>query len=305
MTDHERFLQRMSNSSPSRPTGHFLPFIAVFAGVLILWYAGAIVLNAPQAKALLPPADQSDFWALVHASWTMQRPELPTPHQVLITLGHSVFGNALISPRNFLYHMAVTAKETLAGLMLGLVLGIAVAAGIIRWRTLDRSLMPWVIASQTVPILAIAPMVVVVLGNMGITGLFPKAAIAGYLCFFPITVAMVSGLRAADPLALDLMRTYSASDWQIFRLLRWPASLGYLFPSLRVAVALAVVGAIVAELPTGAVAGLGARLLAGSYYGQITDMWVALVLSSLLAVFGLIGVRLVEMLVIARRGGRL
>ncbi len=288
-----------------RPAGgRILPFAAVFAGVLIAWYAGAVLLNAPQAKAMLP-AGHAGLWVLARASWTMQRPELPAPQQILFTLGHSVFANPLTSPRNFLYHMAVTAKETLAGLLLGLILGIAVAAGIIRWRTLDRSLMPWVIASQTVPILAIAPMVVVVLGNLGITGLFPKAAIAGYLCFFPITVAMVSGLRAADPLALDLMRTYSAGNAQVFRLLRWPASLGFLFPSLRVAVALAVVGAIVAELPTGAVAGLGARLLAGSYYGQTIDMWVALVLSSLLAVLGLAGVRLIERLVIARRGGRL
>jgi len=296
---------RMSTRHERPAGGSILPFATVFAVVLIVWYAGAVLLNAPQAKAVLPPADRGHLWALLSACWTMQRPELPAPHQVLFTLGHSLFDNPLTSPRNFLYHMAVTAKETLAGLLLGLLLGIAVAAGIIRWRTLDRSLMPWVIASQTVPILAIAPMVVVVLGNLGITGLFPKAAIAGYLCFFPITVAMVSGLRAADPLALDLMRTYSASNAQIFRLLRWPASLGFLFPSLRVAVALAVVGAIVAELPTGAVAGLGARLLAGSYYGQTIDMWVALVLASLLAILGLLGVRLVEMLVIAGRGGRL
>jgi NitT/TauT family transport system permease protein len=285
--------------------GAILPFAVILAALLVLWYGGAVVLNGPQAASLMPSASRGNLWALARACWSMQRPELPAPHQILLALADSVFTNPLTSPRNFLYHMAVTAKEAAAGLALALVLGIGLAVGIIRWRTLDRSLMPWVIASQTVPILAIAPMVVVVLGNLGITGLFPKAAIAGYLSFFPITVGMVGGLRAADPLALDLMRTYSATDSQVFRLLRWPASLGFLFPSLKVAVALAVVGAIVAELPTGAEAGLGARLLAGSYYGQTTQMWVALMLASLLAVLGLAAVGLVERLVIALRGGRL
>ncbi|MBV9758083.1 MAG: ABC transporter permease subunit, partial [Alphaproteobacteria bacterium] len=168
-----------------------------------------------------------------------------------------------------------------------------------------RSLMPWVVASQTVPVLAIAPMVVVVLGNIGITGLLPKAAIAGYLSFFPITVGMVQGLRPPDPLQRDLMRTYSASGREMFAKLRWPASLPYLFPALRVAVALALVGAIVAELPTGAQAGLGARLLAGSYYGQTIQIWATLIVASALSLLALAAVGLAERGVTLLRGGRM
>jgi NitT/TauT family transport system permease protein len=156
------------------------------------------------------------------------------------------------------------------------------ALGIVHVRTLEKSLMPWVIASQTVPILAIAPMIVVVLGNIGLTGLLPKAVIAMYLCFFPITIGLVKGLRSPDPLQLDLMRTYSASPTQTFWKLRWPAAMPFLFTSLKVAISIALVGAIVGELPTGAQAGLGARLLAGSYYGQTIQIWSALVVSAVL-----------------------
>jgi NitT/TauT family transport system permease protein len=113
-----------------------------------------------------------------------------------------------------------------------------------------------------------------------------------YLCFFPVTIGMVKGLRSPDPLQLDLMRTYSASLSQTFWLLRWPASIPFLFTSLKVAIAISLVGAIVGELPTGATAGLGARLLSGSYYGQTIQIWSALVVASVLAatLVALIGV---------------
>ncbi len=87
---------------------------------------------------------------------------------------------------------------------------------IVHVRSLDRSLMPWIIASQTMPILALAPMIVIILNQLDITGIVPKAAIAAYLSFFPVTVGMVKGLRSPDPLQLDLMRTYSASRLQTF-----------------------------------------------------------------------------------------
>jgi NitT/TauT family transport system permease protein len=220
-------------------------------------------------------------------------------------LRDSIFDYPLNSPRNFLLQTAYTAETALVGLALGLVIGFVVAVGIVHSRVLDRSLMPWVIASQTIPILAIAPMVVVALGNIGVTGLAPKAAIVGYLSFFPIAVGMVKGFRSPEVMQLDLMRTYDASEAQMFWKLRWPVSVGFLFPSLKVAVALAVTGAIVAELPTGAQVGLGARLLAGSYYGQTMMMWGALVMASALAL-ALIGlVRLGEAGVTWLRGGRL
>jgi NitT/TauT family transport system permease protein len=284
---------------------HILPVLTVLIAITIIWYAGAYFLNEPQAINLMDPDDQNNIWAVVQASWSMDRPVLPTPDQIISGLNNSIFGFPLDSPRNFLLQTAYTAQTALTGLATGLVLGVALAAGIVRFRVLDRALMPWVITSQTIPILAIAPMVMVALGNIGFTGLAPKAAIVGYLSFFPITVGMVKGFRSAEPTQMDLMRTYNASDAQVFTKLRWPVSMSFLFPSLKVAVALSVTGAIVAELPTGAQVGLGARLLAGSYYGQTMMMWGALVLASLLALTLIGCVRLAEAGLRRARGGRL
>jgi NitT/TauT family transport system permease protein len=168
------------------------------------------------------------------------------------------------------------------GFAFGAILGMLLAAGIVHVRTLDRSLMPWIIASQTVPILAIAPMIIVILGSIGMVGLVPKAIISMYLCFFPVTIGMVKGLRSPDPLQLDLMRTYSASTWAVFWKLRMPASVPFLFASMKVAIAISLVGTIVGELPTGANGGLGARLLTGSYYGQTVQIWSALLMAAIL-----------------------
>jgi NitT/TauT family transport system permease protein len=126
-------------------------------------------------------------------------------------------------------------------------------------------------------------MIIVVLGNIGFTGLVPKALISMYLCFFPVAIGMVKGLRSPDPLQRDLMQTYSASVGQVFWKLRWPSSMPFLFASLKVAIAISLVGAIVGELPTGAQAGIGARLLAGSYYGQTVQIWAALIMAAAMA----------------------
>jgi NitT/TauT family transport system permease protein len=209
------------------------------------------------------------------------------------------------SPRSLIYHAGVTAGTALVGLVLALVLGLGLAVAIVAQRAVDRALMPWVIASQTVPVLAIAPMVIVVLGNIGLTGIVPKAVISGWLSFFPITTAMVIGLRAPDRMQFDLMRTYNASERDVFLKLRWPASMAFLFPGLKVAATLALVGAIVAELPTGAQAGLGARLLAGSYYGQTLQIWAALVMAGGLTLLAVAATDGAQRLLVARRGGRL
>ena len=164
--------------------------------------------------------------------------------------------------------------------------------------TLDRSLMPWIIASQTIPILAIAPMIIVVLAAVGITGLIPKALISTYLSFFPVAVGMVKGLRSPEIIHLDLMHTYNASQSQIFWKLRGPASVPFLFTSMKVAIAASLVGAIVGELPTGAVAGIGAKLLSAPTTAQTIEIWAALVAGSVVAgllvmIVGIVG-RLVE-----------
>jgi NitT/TauT family transport system permease protein len=259
------------------------PVLVVLAVVLAAWYAAAIGFNAPQVieRTL---ADQPGWGLkdLVPLTLSMDRPVLPAPHQIALDLYDSIFGWPLDSPRNLLYHTAVTSSATLLGFAMGSVLGAVIAVLIVHSRTLERSLFPWVIASQTVPVLAIAPIVIVILGSMGMTGVFPKAVISMYLCFFPVAVALVKGLRSPGVMELELLHTYAASGPDTFWKLRVPASLPFLFPALRIGIAAGLVGAIVGELPTGAQAGLGARLLTGSYYGNTVQIWSALVMSALL-----------------------
>jgi len=278
------------------------PITTVLGFVLVLWYAGAVWLNAPGVIERVlndkPGWTASD---LVSATLNMERPLLPAPHQVAIDLYSSIVDWPLDSPRNLLFHMAVTAQSTLVGFVLGTVLGVLLAAAIVHSRTLDRALLPWIVASQTVPVLAIAPIVLVILGSLGLSGVAPKAAIAMYLCFFPVTVAMVQGLRSPQRIETELMHTYAATRLQAFWMLRMPAALPFLFPSLRIAIAAGLVGAMVAELPTGAQAGLGARLLTGSYYGNTVGIWSALVLSALLGLGLTAAVAGVERLVLRSR----
>ena len=250
--------------------------------VLLIWYGGAWLLNAPGAIERVL-RDQPWGWQdLFTATMAMERPVLPAPHQVAADFWSSLVDWPLDSPRNLLFHVAVTAESTLWGFVLGSLLGLLLAVCIVHSRTLDRALLPWIVASQSVPVLAIAPIVLVILGSLGFAGVAPKAVIAMYLCFFPVTVAMVQGLRSPQRIETEMLHTYAASRWQALWLLRLPASLPFLFPALRVGIAAGLVGAMVAELPTGAQAGLGARLLTGSYYGNTVQIWSALVMSALL-----------------------
>ena len=270
-----------------------LPVLTVVAAIVVFWYAMAVVLNAAWARdqagrdgVTLGPA------ALVADTWSQDRPRLPAPHQVVAELWKTTVGVRPTSKRSLVYHAWVTLSATLAGFVLGAALGILLAIAIVHDRTTDASVMPWVIASQTVPIIAIAPMIIVVLNSVGVTGLMPKAIISMYLSFFPVAVGMVQGFRSPDRMLIDQMRTWNASRAQVFGKLRWPAALPWLFASLKVAVAASLVGAIIGELPTGAVAGLGARMLSGSYYGQTVQIWSALAMAAILAAMlvGLIGV---------------
>ncbi|MCG8694063.1 MAG: ABC transporter permease [Minwuiales bacterium] len=285
--------------------GRALPLAVVIAAIGVIWYAGAVHMNAPR---LIDGYDRQKvewtFGQLVDDAWSMERPILPAPHQIVAELDKSVLQRKVMSKRSLVFHAWVTLSSTLLGFAMGAVLGIVLAVGIVHVRTLDRSLLPWIIASQTIPILAIAPMIIVVLGNVGFTGLVPKAIISTYLCFFPVAIGMVKGLRSPDPLQMDLMRTYSASSAQLFWKLRWPASAPFLFASLKVAIAISLVGAIVGELPTGAQAGIGARLLVGSYYGQTIQIWAALIVAAVLAGLLVAAVGLIERAVLRRMGAR-
>jgi NitT/TauT family transport system permease protein len=296
---------------PGRPSfarrlgdGRTVPVLTVLLVLVIVWYAAAIWLNGGRAALLMRGSGELGWLDYVWAVWNMDRPTLPSPHQLAIALWDQIAGQSITSNRSAVFHAGVTLGATVLGFAIGTTLGVVLAAGIVHVRTLDRSLMPWVIASQTIPILALAPILVVVLGQLGLTGVWPKALVATYLSFFPVTIGMVKGFRSPEPMNLDLMHTYSANRWQVFWKLRWPAAVPFLFPSLKVGIALSIVGAIVAEVSTSAQAGLGAWLLQGSYHGLVLRMWGALFVASALAIFAIGAVGLAERGVRALRGGQ-
>jgi NitT/TauT family transport system permease protein len=261
-----------------------LPIGTVVLAIIAIWYLAALYLNAPFERDQAERAGTTiSFSEILPRTMAQERPVLPAPHQVFAELWDTTVGKSITSKRSLVYHSWITLSSTLLGFAMGTVLGVTLAVGIVHFQTLDRSLMPWIITSQTIPILAIAPMIIVVLNAVGISGLLPKATISMYLSFFPIAVGMTKGLRSPEVMHLDLMRTYSATASQTFWKLRLPAAVPFLVTSMKVAISIALVGAIVGELPTGAVAGLGARLLAGSYYGQTVQIWSALLMAAALA----------------------
>ncbi|PKR52916.1 ABC transporter permease [Thalassospira marina] len=281
------------------------PVCVMLIGLFVIWYVGAVFMNMPGQLDRYARAKQDwNVSQLVSATLEQDRPVLPAPHQVAAEMYKTIFATKLTSKRSLVYHTWVTLSSTLLGFGIGTLLGIVLAVGIVHVQTLEKSLMPWVISSQTIPILAIAPMIIVVLGALGLKGLVPKAMISTYLCFFPVTIGMVKGLRSPDLIQLDLMRTYNASRWQTFLALRWPSAMPFLFASLKVAIAISLVGAIVGELPTGAQSGLGARLLAGSYYGQTVQIWAALLTAAFVAAMMVVVVSLFEKRVLERMGVR-
>ena len=280
-----------------------LPVTIVCLVILVVWYIACIPMNAVVAQPKIDAAG-GGFANVVNVSWNMDRPVLPAPHQIVAEVWKTVFTIAPWKVKSLLYHVWVTLSSTLLGFALGSLLGIALAIAIVHVKLLNKSLMPWIIASQTIPILAIAPMIIVVLGSIGLTGLLPKSIISMYLCFFPVTIGMVKGLTSPDIMQLDLMRTYHASVSQVLWKLRIPAAMPFLFASLKVAIAIALTGAIVGELPTGAQSGIGARMLAGSYYGQTIQIWAALVAASAAAATLVYGVGAFERMVGKRMGAR-
>ena len=284
-----------------------LPILTVVAAIVLLWYGAAVSMNSKWAQDQAKRADvELSFTELVADTWSQDRPRLPAPHQVVAELWKSTGDMALkgraFSKRSLIFHGWITLSATMLGFVIGTGAGILLAVGIVHYRVMDMSVMPWAIASQTIPILAIAPMIIVVLNSIGIQGLVPKAIISAYLSFFPVVVGMVKGLRSPSIDQLDLLRTYSAGVNATFWKLRLPSSMPYLFTSLKIGMAASLVGAIVGELPTGAIRGLGARMLTGSYYGQTIQIWSALFAAAILAavLVGVIG--LIERSTLKRMG---
>jgi NitT/TauT family transport system permease protein len=281
----------------------YAPLATTVLVLIAIWYIAAIAMNLSLVRDAFEREETAyTLTDLISGTLSAERPLLPAPHQVAAAVYDSVFGYPPFAPRSLVYHSLVTLTATLLGFVLGALLGIVLALMIVHSRVLERSLMPWIICSQMVPILALAPIFIVVLGALGLHGLLPKSIISAYLCFFPIAIGMVKGFTSPEPQQIELMRTWSATSRQMLWKLRWPSAVPYLFASLKVAITISLIGAIVAELPTGAEAGIGARLLAGSYYGQTIQIWAALVASAVLA-SGLIGiVGLVERGVARRMG---
>ena len=280
-----------------------LPILTILFLLTVVWYFFTIYLNS--AMQIDKYDKQGISWnisKLVLDTMSQERPKLPAPHQIAEEIWKTTVEKKITSKRSLIYHSSITLSSTIVGFMLGTVLGVVLAVSIVENRAMESSLMPWIIASQTIPILAIAPMIIVVLNSLGFSGLLPKALISTYLSFFPIVVGMVKGLRSPDIILVDLMRTYNSSKVDIFFKLRLPASVPFLFTSMKVAIAISLVGAIVGELPTGAVAGLGARLLTGSYYGQTIQIWSALIMASILAATLVFSIQAIGYLVSKKMG---
>ncbi|KJS10030.1 MAG: ABC transporter permease [Hoeflea sp. BRH_c9] len=282
-----------------------VPVGSILLVILAVWYVAAYSMNAPFQRDFDRRAGETRTSVeFLMKTMSQPKPTMPAPHQVAENLWKNTLTVKPWSKRSLVYHAWITLSATLLGFAMGTALGVAIAIGIVYIPALDRSFLPWIITSQTIPILAIAPMIIVLLSAIGVTGLLPKALISTYLSFFPVAVGMVKGLRSPDVLHLDLMRTYSVTKMQMLWKLRIPASVPFFFTSMKVAIAASLIGAIVGELPTGAVAGIGSKLLAGSYYSQTVDIFAALIAGSVVAILLVTAVDVVGRIVNARMGAR-
>lgn len=279
------------------------PVTVVVLAIFALWYLACLPMNGSALQRAMPDAASRPLVEQFIAAVNLPDGNLAAPHQIIMAMVQGIFFEPPLGRRSLVYHGLITLSSALSGFVLGAVLGIVLAVLIVHYRSMRQSLMPWVIVSQTIPILALVPLLTAITGRLGAPILVPKALIATYLCFFPVTVGMVKGLTSPDLMQLDLMRTYDASKWQTFWKLRWPAATPFLFASLKIAIAGCIVGAIVAEMPTGAQGGLGSRLLAGYQYNNLRlVLWAALFTAALLSA-GLIAlINLIERRTLARMG---
>jgi NitT/TauT family transport system permease protein len=191
-----------------------------------------------------------------------------------------------------------TLQEAIAGFVIGGLLGFALGVLFAHSNLLERGLLPYVVASQTVPLLAIAPMVVIWLGGSWLS----VAIIAAYLTFFPVTINTLRGLRSPDPMAIDLMHSYAASPWQILWKVRVPAALPYIFTALKISATASIVGAIIGELPSGIADGLGRIILNfNQYYATGPEkLWASILFASLTGMIFFLVVSGLEKLIVGR-----
>ncbi len=282
--------------------------IAILAIVALVWegvkFLGGVPWRAPGAELGSPVIHQPPFrWAFANDLnlphlWTIANAfAQPFQRGADVSLAQYLFGAALY-----------TWREAAIGFALGAALGLLLSTLFVHVRLLERALVPYVVASQTIPIIALAPIIVIWTGN--IQGFDPATRrviavviVATYLTFFPVTIAMIRGLRSFDPRAMELMRSYAATRWEIYRKLRLPASLPYLFTSLKIAATASVVGAIIGE-DTGAIqAGLGRVITTFAQY-YITGpekLWAAILAAALLGIAFFFVLRTAELLTLRGR----
>src|SRR5713101_5941715 len=172
----------------------YAPIVTIVLALIAIWYLAAVLMNLSLVRGAFE-REEAPYTVseLIAGTMSAERPLLPAPHQVIAAFTDSVFGYPPTAPRSLVYHSAVTLSATLLGFALGALLGVALALMIVHSRVLERSLLPWIICAQMVPSLALASIVIVVLGAIGVHGLLPKSIISAYRCFFPITIGMVKG----------------------------------------------------------------------------------------------------------------
>jgi NitT/TauT family transport system permease protein len=209
--------------------------------------------------------------------------DVKLPHTWVIALEFGdTDANGMTTLQRLIGAALFTLRNAAIGFALGSLLGLGLAIVLVHVRLLERSLVPLIVASQTIPIIAIAPLIVIGLK----ADWFGVAIVSTYLTFFPVTIAALRGLRALDPRALELMRSYAASRGQVLRVLRLPASRPYLFTGFRIAAPAAVVGAIVGELPSLIQDGLARQIITGMQYYSLNAafLWAAIVISAVLGI---------------------
>ncbi len=245
-------------------------------------------------------------WLWMHQGWTWPF----VVDDITMPPLQNIFG-ALFDPAqvngplliDLLWHAALfTAKEAAVGFAIGAAVGFALGVALAHFNVIQRGLLPYIVASQTIPIIAIAPMVVVGLGSYDIAPWLRVAVIAAYLTFFPVTVNTLRGLQSVDPRALELMHTYAAGKWAILWKLRVPAALPYLFSAFKIAATASVVGAIIGEAPSSIPDGLGGAIINFNQYYTLKpeNLWATNVIAAALGITFFLIVVVVERLVVKR-----
>lgn len=278
-----------------------VPPLLVLVVIIALWYAFAAFFNYQTLAVEMPNINpgkwqHTSFVSRVQMSLSMAQPELPTPVQ---TFGS--FLNQVRQPPNgnagLWVDVGWTGEASVLGFLFGAAVGIVLALAFISSRILAQSLMPYVVASQTIPIVALVPAIMVSLG----LGLRSEVLISAYLAYFSITISTYKGLQSVQPLAYELMRSYAATSAQVFFKLRLPSALPYLFTGMKIGVTAALVGAIIAELPSGAPHGIGQALVLASEYTDNISLWSTMLEASVLGMVLYFGVILAERLVVRWR----